>query len=923
MKPVPTGTVAFLFTDIEGSTVRWEAYPDAMKAALRRHDALLRAAIEQSGGHVFKTIGDAFCVAFATVPEALAAAHAAQRALAASEWSDVDGVRVRMAIHAGSADERGGDYFGGVVNRVARLLATGHGGQVLLSSAAAQLVADALPEGLSLRDLGDHRLKDLGVPERVYQLESRDLGGDFPPLRSLDVVAHNLPYQVTSFVGRNDDLEAIDRALETSRLVTLCGPGGAGKTRLALQACATVARRFADGAWFVELAEITDPELVVREFAAVLRVPVLPGKSLTEAVAGTLNHQKTLLVVDNCEHVIGAAAGLIGTILRRAPGVHVIATSRQPLEISGEFVHRLAPLPLPPATERLGAEEARAYDSVKLFEERADAATSGFVLTDELAPVIAEICRSLDGMPLAIELAAPKLTLLSPRQLSNRLGERMRLLTSGKRTALRRQQTMRALIDWSHDLLDEREQTLFRQLAWFAGGWTLESAELVCGGAGLDESEVFDVLASLVAKSLVVADTSGELPRYSFLESIREYARERLASRNEEDATARRHAAYHANYVRAGAELSAAMDDRAWQARILTELDNIRLALDWALARKNDANAGLTILAHFRKPRLIFLPHEALHWFALGAQAAREAGDDKLAATVLAWHASANMYGTASSSERIAVAHAAVEAARHANEPALLGTALGTLGIALRDAGRLNEADATFREAADAVEAGGSAVDKADLYADWASNDLKRDDVARAREHLQTSLASARPGSMIAANALAILAEIEFASGDRERARRLAREAKTAFVALDARLDIGAVSNNLAAYAISGGDFDEARTEVAEALSILRGVGSLYLVISLEHFGVLAAHGGEHERAAHLLGFTDAAYASLGLVREGTERAGFERARELLLQHFGAEVFAERTAKGAAMDDEDALAYALEMEPAAGGAAVS
>ncbi|HMD02874.1 MAG TPA: adenylate/guanylate cyclase domain-containing protein, partial [Candidatus Baltobacteraceae bacterium] len=699
MKPAPSGTVAFLFTDIEGSTVRWEAYPDAMKSALRRHDALLREAIERRGGRVFKTIGDAFCAAFGTVRDAADAAFDAQRALAASEWSEVDGVRVRMAIHAGTADERDGDYFGQAVNRVARLLAIGNGGQVLLSQSAAQLAQDSLPEGTSLRDLGQHRLKDLSVPEHVYQLVAADLADDFAALRSLDAVQHNLPSQLTSFVGRSADLDEIERALETSRLLTLAGPGGVGKTRLALQAGAHLVARFADGVWFVELAEIVDPALVAHEFATVLRVPALPGKSVAEAVAGALNHKTALLIVDNCEHVIGAAAAIIDSILRRAPDVRVLATSRQPLDIPGEFVHRVVSLALPPPSAALRAEDARAYDAVQLFEERSHAATGTFVLTDEVAPTIAEICRSLDGIPLAIELAAPKLGLLSPTQLAGRLTERMRLLSGGNRTALHRQQTLRALIDWSHDLLDERERTLFRLLAAFSGGWTIEAAERVCGGAGIDEAEVLELLGSLVAKSLVVADTSGESPRYRFLESIREYAREQLASKGDEIALGRRHASYHAGYVREHQHLSTALDDRNWQAKILSELDNIRLALDWSLARRNDARLGLEILAPLRRPRLIFLPQEASHWFALGAAAIDAAADERLAAAVLAWHASANLYGEASAGERIAVAQEAVRAARRSDDPLLVASAFGTLGICLRDAGRLDDANAAFNEA--------------------------------------------------------------------------------------------------------------------------------------------------------------------------------------------------------------------------------
>ncbi len=922
MKPAPSGTVAFLFTDIEGSTVRWEAHPNAMKAALRRHDALLRSAIEAHAGHVFKTIGDAFCATFATVAEATGAALDAQRALARSEWGDVDGVRVRMAIHAGVADQREGDYFGQAVNRVARLLAIGHGGQVLFSASAAHLAQDSLPATASLRDLGEHRLKDLSVAERVYQLEAQGLPANFPPLRSLDAARHNLPNRVTSFVGRAKEIDELTRALEGSRLVTLAGPGGVGKTRLVLEAALALLDGFPDGVWLVELAALSNPELVAHEFAAVIRAPALAEKSVEETVVSSLGHKKALLIVDNCEHVIGAAGALIGAILRRAPEIRVIATSRQPLDISGETTLRVASLEVPPADKQLALDEVRAYDSVRLFEERARAAT-GFTLSAETAPAVAQIARSLDGIPLAIELAAPKLALLSPSQLANRLNERMRLLTGGDRTALRRQQTLRALIDWSHDLLDERERTLFRLLASFSGGWTLEAAEYVCGGAGIDEPDVLALLGALVEKSLVVADTSGSQTRYGFLQSIREYAAEQLAASGQASEGARRHASYHAAYVRDQHALSAAMNDLAWRAQILAELDNVRSALEWTLVHRNDARVGLEILADLRRPRLVFLPPEAVRWFALGVQAARDVGDAQLSAKVLAWHASANLFGETSLSARVVVTHEAVAAARLSGDRAILSNALGTLGICLRDAGRLDEADAVFAEAKTALGSECEAIDRATLYGDWASNDLKRGDVKRARERLEASLGSSRPGSMLAAGTLLILAEIEFASGDREKALALARESKEAFVALEAPLEIGAASSNLAAYAIAADAFDEARDAVAEALAQLRGVGSLYLTIALEHRAVLAALTGNLEPAAHLLGFTDGSYVAMGLVREGTEKAGFVRANRLLVERLGLEVLARAMSAGAQMSESEALAYAFGRELAAGPAVIS
>ena len=370
---------------------------------------------------------------------------------------------------------------------------------------------DALPDGASLRDLGEHRLKDLNAAERVFQLAAPGLDDDFAPLRSLDAVAHNLPSQVTSFVGRESDLDEVERVLDDSRLLTLAGPGGVGKTRLALQAAGRMLNRFPDGVWFVELAAVSNPELVAHEFAAVLHAPALPGTSVEGTVVGSLAHKRALLIVDNCEHVLAPVAALVDAVLQRAPQVRVLATSRQPLDISGEAVRRIASLDVPPARAQLALDEVRAFDALRLFEDRARAA-AGFTLTAHNAGDVAQICRSLDGIPLAIELAAPKLSLLSPAQLASRLNERMRLLTGGNRMALRRQQTLRSLIDWSHDLLDERERTLFRMLASFSGGWTLEAAESVCG----DASDVLETLGALVEKSLVVVDASGDERRYRF-----------------------------------------------------------------------------------------------------------------------------------------------------------------------------------------------------------------------------------------------------------------------------------------------------------------------------------------------------------------------------------------------------------------------
>ena len=480
---LPSGTVTFLFTDIEGSTTRWDRHEHAMGSALARHDTLLRESIAAHNGHVFKTVGDAFCAVFPTAPEALAAALTAQQKLVAEPWhQDLEGVRVRMALHTGVAEQREGDYFGTTLNRVARLLATGHGGQTLLSQATYELVRDHLPYGADLRDLELHRLKDLQRPEHVYQLLHSDLPADFPKLRSLDPLRNNLPIQATSFVGRDKEILAVKALLAKTRLLTLTGSGGAGKTRLSLQVAADLTEGVDEGVWLAEFAPLSDPGLVAQTLAQALGVREEPGRPITQTLVDFLRPKSLLLVLvlDNCEHVLDAAAELCEAILRTCLTVKIIASSREGLNIAGETTYRIPSLSMPDLKQSATPESLSHYEAVRLFIERAQAAQPSFSVTNANAPAVAQICHRLDGIPYAIELAAAKVRALSAEQINARLDNRFRLLTGGSRTALPRQQTLRAMIDWSYDLLSAEEQTLLRRLSVFAGGWTLEAAEAVC-----------------------------------------------------------------------------------------------------------------------------------------------------------------------------------------------------------------------------------------------------------------------------------------------------------------------------------------------------------------------------------------------------------------------------------------------------------
>jgi predicted ATPase/class 3 adenylate cyclase len=590
--PLPTGTVTFVFTDVESSSQRWETNREAMKTAVEHHDLLVRAAIEQQRGYVFKTVGDAFCAAFHSPLEAISAAIDAQRALAKEDFSAVDGLRVRIGIHTGYADERDGDYFGPPVNRVARLMSIGHGGQVLLSAATRELVQQDLPASTSLIDLGSHRFKDLTHAERVWQLTVPGLPSAFPPLKSLDALPNNLPIQPTSFRGREQDLEEVKSLLDEHALLTLFGAGGVGKTRLAVQTGADLLDRYPDGVWLAELASITDPALVSSVIAKVLGISQPEARVVDEPIWQWLKRKQLLLIVDNCEHLVDAVAALADAICRSCPDVRILATSRQALGIGGEALYRLPSLAVPEPASRLRAEDAAQYGAIALFIDRARSADMRFSLTDDNAPIVAEICRRLDGIPLAIELAAARVNVLSIPNLAQRLDERFRILTGGSRTALPRQKTLSALIDWSYDLLSAQERTLFSRMAAFAGTFTLDSAVFVCAGDGIDETNVFDLTISLVDKSLVVADTGGNLARYRLLESTREYGLEKLTASGERERLTRRYAEYFLGVAQEADRNLDTMPLSEWRARLDPELENFRAVLEWSLDKARDAALG-------------------------------------------------------------------------------------------------------------------------------------------------------------------------------------------------------------------------------------------------------------------------------------------------------------------------------------------
>jgi len=596
--------VTLLFTDIEGGVRLRGAGRDAVAAVSARYDCVVREQVGACGGRVFMAVGGVRRAVFADPVAALCAAVGIQRAAGAESWAGGLPVGVRVALHCGVCAERGGDYAGPVVNRAARLLEAGHGGQVLVTAAVYALVAGRLPPGIGLRDLGEQRLRDLGRAERVFQVSGPGLADGFGVLRSLDdpALRHNLPSQVTGFVGRAVELAELGALVSGgSRLVTIAGPGGIGKSRLALQVAAGALDGAGAGVWLAELAAVADPELVARAVAAALRVSEAPGRPVLGSVTEAIGDRELLVVLDNAEQVLGAVAELAEAVLRCCPRVCLLVTSREPLGIGGEHVFRVAGLAVPPAGLAV-PDQLAAFESVQLFAEHAALHRRGFTVDAGSAAAVAGICVRLDGIPLALELAAARLGSLSAAEISARLDQRFALLTTGHRTALPRHQTLRALIDWSYDLLSPAEQVVFGRLSVFAGGWTLPAAEAAVRGGGIGEGQVLDLLAALVGKSLVQAEVSRGPTRYRFLETIRHYAAERLAARPGPDLHDARaaHRDHYLSLVETAAAQLRGPDEHRWLDQIQAEFDNIRAALAFSITDPDSAEPGLRLATELK-----------------------------------------------------------------------------------------------------------------------------------------------------------------------------------------------------------------------------------------------------------------------------------------------------------------------------------
>jgi predicted ATPase/class 3 adenylate cyclase len=699
MRDLPVGTVTFLFTDIEGSTRLLQRLGARYRDVQRRHDAILRAAIAEGDGRELGTEGDSFFAVFPAPVGAVRAAVQAQRELAATAWPDGAAVQVRMGLHTGEGILGGDSYLGLDVNRAARIAAAAHGGQVLLSDATRALVERDLPSGTRVRDLGLHRLKDLTQPERLHMLVIEGLDQEFPPPRTLDARPNNLPAQFTRFIGRDDEIARISELVAGHRLVTLTGPGGTGKTRLGLQVAAEALAGFRDGVFFVDLSAVRVPRLVPEAIAGALRVREEPGRWVLDTLGDHLRDKELLLVLDNFEQVLNAAPMAMEPLLRTAPGVKALVTSRVPLHLYGEQEYPVPPLRLPDPEHRLDVDALVGYEAVALFAERAAAGKPGFRVTRENARAVAEITARLDGLPLAIELAAGRVKLLPPQALLARLGQRLPLLTAQDQNVPERQRTLRRTIEWSHELLDEVERRMFLRLSVFAGGADLEAVEAVANPRGELGLDTLEGLASLVDKNLVRSvDSADEEPRFTLLETIREYGLERLSESGEEPAIRRRHAEH---WVQVGERASGAPfgpEQAEWTRRMERDHDNFRSALSW-VRESSDAELGLQLGAALREFwRLGGHFRAGVRWLEELLALPGAARSTPLRARALTAAADLSSWvGETEASLRFA--EEATSIYRDLRDDRGIADALAELGVAQMFTGRLDAARSTLQEA--------------------------------------------------------------------------------------------------------------------------------------------------------------------------------------------------------------------------------
>jgi predicted ATPase/class 3 adenylate cyclase len=868
---LPVGTVTFLFTDIEGSTRLLQALGDRYAGVLALHGHVMRGAITEHHGAGIRTEGDSFFAVFSSVHAAIQAAVAAQRGLASADWPADVTLRVRMGLHTGEGRLGDEDYVGLDVHRAARIAAAAHGGEILVSDATRTLVADSLPRGVALRDLGAHRLKDLEKPEELHRLIIDGLPAEFPPPRSVEIGKAHLPGRVTSFIGRGAELDALRQLVHGHRLVTLIGPGGTGKTRLALELAAQAAADYADGAWFVDLSPLTDPTLVGPTIARALGLSDQPQWPIVDQLKAHVEHRELLLVLDNFEHVLPASP-LVGELLGTGPRLSIVATSRAALNLYGEQGFPVAPLALPePGTADVAG--LAGYEAIALFVERARAVKPAFAITGDTGPAVAGICIRLDGLPLAIELAASRIRLLEPREILARLDRHLPTLASGGSNLPTRQRTLQATIDWSYDLLPTPERTLFARLAIFAGGASLDAAESICNPDGELGLDTFDGVAMLVDQSLLRRTGDGADSRFGMLETIRAYGRDRLAASGGLDEVAVRHLDFYRDVAELVEPELVGPDQAVFLDRLEREHDNLREALRRALELRHAAS-GLRLAAALWR-----------FWFQRGYLREGRTWLESLLA---------------------------VEPTSASRERARAYGALGGLAYWLSDADATDRAYATalqlYRQAGD-VEGESEA-----LY-DSAFGPVMHGEMDEARRRFEASLALAgRVGRAdIVAKSKQALGMMAMQDADPARAVRLLEEALAFYRQHDEHFHLGDALTGIAQAYVALDRPESARAAYVEALGLFVAARNLpSIATAFSGLADLESSAGRHTEAMRLVGaaaaLKDRTGASGPLV-SARERTTVDAARAAI----GAGSAHDAHAAGRRMTLEEAIGYAAAL----------
>jgi predicted ATPase/class 3 adenylate cyclase len=903
-------TFTFLFTDIEGSTALLRRLGEGLYAQLLAdHHSLIRSGLAAHDGKEVDTQGDAFFAVFSSPRACIAGVLEMQQALAAHAWPAGEHVRVRIGVHTGEASKTATGLVGLDVHRAARVAAAGYGGQVLLSETAAALVRDALPPGAALTDLGVHRLKDLGRPERIFQLQAPGLQAEFPPLRSLGnpALANNLPAQLASFIGRDRELSELRALVESSRLVTLTGAGGCGKTRLGLQLATVLLDGSGDGVWLVELAALLDEDAVAPAICQALGIASQPGRSALDTLLDALAPQEVLIVLDNCEHLIGACAKTADAILRRCPRVQLVATSREPLGIGGETIYRVPAMSLPgPEDSRSSA--AVSSDAVALFVERARAQGTGLPADEQTVSLVVSICRQLDGLPLAIELAAARLPSLSLSGLANRLGQSFRLLTGGSRTALPRQQTLWATIDWSYSLLHGAEQLLLRRLSVFAESFDLDAAEAVCGFGDIEAFDVTDLLGSLVDKSLVVAEPAGDTLRYRLLETIRQFAAARLADTGDDQAAAveAAHCAHYLSAAETAAPHLTGPSQGNWLARLDADQANLRRAAEHA-ARDPDGTEQVLRLGRALQRYWItrFRDEEALALLLPALDRPEAQANPQLFATALLTAGIAARYVDIAAALRLG--EQAIELARQLDAARLLIESLAEFSATCHHAGEPGRGLVSGREAVERARQLGDDVLLGVSLSGYLLCGAFTGPAPPGPLLTEAIACTQRSGDHLFACFLNNNAGVHaLRTGDIPAAKAYLQEAAQAIRAIggeDPQLTI-----NTGWVLRRDNDPDSARSSFGKALRMSRRngdrVGSAYASLGL---ACLAADAGNWHRAAELHGVAQAFLDRAGLPWQELEARYRRDSLGQVRAHLGQEQFDRAHDKGMALSVDDAL----------------